>query len=304
MTEPNDTTTVIMIFSRIILGLIAGIVVSAIICYVQPKMFASRVLLAADERPGRTVALAPIHAAQVIRLTGDEIEWAEPPAELIAKIRKHTRITAVKDGVEITVTRTNKLDARTIAEELAWLFRGMDDEEHFAKNAADLPPLTDDDRQMMLRRRSVEQLMREEALQGINNWNFRMVPALARMGSTEAQSLWRSESFQRHWDFHQMATAQISCSTRTRPPVREMLLPPEISDIASSPQVELYLMIGSLSGIALGSLLGIRRSRRLETLRTEDRKSEESRANSRDGARIQPPPLNPPPRRVSPEEEW
>ncbi len=169
-----------MILGWVVTGLVVGWAVAAVICYVQPKRYQSRAVVAAKEKPGRTVELAPIHAAQLMRLTSDVIVWDQPVGEAIAEIRKRTRITASESGVEIVSGWPGKADARDIAVELAWLFRGMELEEQLGRHPVDLPDLTESDLRVREERRSVERIMKEETLEALGMWNFRKVPILAK----------------------------------------------------------------------------------------------------------------------------
>ena len=243
-----------------IVGGIAGLVVSSIICYFQPKKYDSRALVAANEEPGRTVFLSPTHAAQALRLTSDRIPPDPGDKELVLKLCEDTRIMA-KDGfVEILVSRTNKVDARELALELAWLFRGMDAEQSLDVSVPDPPVPTDEELETMNRRRTVERLMDEECRETGEIPKFAMIPALVRLGSPKAEKVWKSESFQLHWKYHQDVTWEIAGEPRSQSPTLPLVGYPAIADKPSSPNVSLYQFSGMFVGFALGGLIGCRRS--------------------------------------------
>lgn len=240
----------------LILGSIAGLVVSSIICYFQPKIYVSRALIAANEKPGRTVALSQAHAAQALRLTADLIPLDPGEQGLVSKLCEDTRITEKDDLVEILVSRTNKFDARELALEIAWLFRGMDAEQALDFSVPDPPSPTDAERELMDRRRTVERLMDEACRETGEIAKFRLVPALVEVGSPAAEQVWNSESFQRHWKFHHDATWEIAGEPRSQLPVLPLVEYPLIADTPSSPNVQLYQFSGLFVGFALGGLVG------------------------------------------------
>ena len=100
------------------MGVTAGLAVSSVICYVQPRMYESSAVLAANEIPGRTVALAPVHAAQALRLVAGRNSVSPSAIGEVFSVCENTRIKASKGAVEIHVRRTNKVDARDLALEL------------------------------------------------------------------------------------------------------------------------------------------------------------------------------------------
>ncbi|MES2922883.1 MAG: hypothetical protein V4819_15115 [Verrucomicrobiota bacterium] len=297
MVDRNELSRLLPVARWTIAGSVIGIMVSAVICYLQPKMFRSQALIDAKEKPGRVVDLAPIHAAQAMRLTGDQIEWDKPVAETIAKLCKNTRITASKDGVMISVLNTNKFDAREIAFELAWLFRGMDAEEALANFPTELPSLTEQDHEMMSDRRVVEQIMKDESRQDAGLRYFEAVPLMAHRGSPEALALWQSESFQRQWKFREDLAEKLAGGPSFTSPRLPIIGYPELSDMPSSPRVALYLDAGLLSGLVLGLIVGIRRSDALES-------SRDGGETPGDNEFPNLPPARPPGRQSTPEDEW
>lgn len=246
-----------------ILGGIAGLLVSSIICFLQPKKYVSRALVAANEKPGRTVSLSQPHAAQALRLASDLIPLNPGDQRLVSKLCEDTRITA-KDGfVEILVSRTNKFDARELALELAWLFRGMDAEQALDFPVPDPPAPTDAEQESMSRRRTVERLMDDECRETGEISEFRLVPALVQLGSPAAVDVWKSESFQLHWEYHRNVTWEIAGEPRSKSPILPLVGYPVIADKPSSPIVHLYQSSGLFVGFALGGLVGYRRSLRI-----------------------------------------
>jgi hypothetical protein len=288
------------VINGLILGCIAGLVVSSIICYFQPKIYVSRALIATNEKPGRKVALSQTHAAQALRLTSDLIRPDPGDQGLVSELCEDTRITAKDDCVEILVSRTNKFDARELALEIAWLFRGMDAEHALDFSVPDPPAPTDAELELMDRRRMVESFMDEACREAGEITNFRLVPALVQLGSPAAEEVWKSESFQRHWKFHQDATWEIAGEPRSQSQVLPLVGYPVIADTPSSPNVQLYQVSGLFVGFALGGFVGFRRSLRIKPSSTpEDPLSDEAPAY----AEFDPPPIQ----QVKPpcsEEEW
>ncbi len=288
------------VINWLILGCIAGLVVSSIICFFQPKMYVSRALLAANEKPGRTVALSQTHAAQALRLTSDLIPLDPGDQGIVSKLCEDTRITAKDDVVEILVSRTNKFDARELALEIAWLFRGMDVEQALDFPVPDPPAPTDAELELMKRRRTVERLMNEACRETGGISEFRLVPALVELGSPAAEEVWKLESFKRHWEFHQSTTWEIAGEPRSESPILPLVGYPVIADTPSSPNVHLHQTSGLFVGFALGWFVGYRRSLRIQPSSIPEHPSYNEVPAY---AEVEPPPLQ----RVKPrcpEDEW
>lgn len=281
-----------------ILGAIVGWGVSACMFYAAPVRFESAALVDAKERPGRSVGLAPIHAAQVIRLTRDRIQWDQPVAEAIDGLCKCTRITAHGDGVEIRVGRARNVHARDIALEIAWLFRGMDVEEALARQPVDLPPVTENDVVLQSERRLIEQVLGGETRDHIDGWiDFRLIPSLAARGNDDARKLWESESFQRQWKFLEDHHEKLAGGPPFASPPMRLVGLPDIADRPVSPQTRPYFSAGLLAGLAVGALVGFLRIRKMKF------PAGEVMAGTSSAIPKAPPPVASG-RRSTPEEEW
>ncbi|MEO8614799.1 MAG: hypothetical protein ABI600_06645 [Luteolibacter sp.] len=267
-------------------------------------MFSSRTVLAGNEKEGRSVELSPIHAAQAILLADDYLEKHEPNADAVARLRQHTRIKAGKGWAEIVVVDTNKFYACELAAELTWLFRGMDAEAALENVTAEFPLRMEDARELLEKRRSVDNLMHEEARDGAGLWDFRMIPVLAKGGAPAAMGVWQSKTFQLHWQFHQMATSELLGPSKSDLPVLPILEHPQVSDVASSPNVNLYLRAGLLFGLGFGGLIGFRRSRRMVFSDDDESSDETISYGIQRNLSGQPPPLRQQRRDGTPEDEW
>lgn len=300
MTNAIEPKRAWCVIKWLIFGCIAGLVVSSIICFLQPKKYVSRALIASNEKPGRTVALSQTHAAQALRLVSDLIRPDHGDQGLVSKLCEDTRITVKDDVVEILVSRTNKFEARELALEISWLFRGMDAEQALDFSVPDPPASTDAELEFMNRRRTVEHLMDEACQKTGEISEFRLVPALAQLGSPAAEELWKSEFFQRQWEFHRDASWEIAGEPRSRSPLLPLVGYPVIADTPSSPNVQLYQFSGLFVGFVLGGLVGGLRCIRI--------KPSSISANSSYNqvpayAKVDPPPIQ----RVKPrcpEDEW
>ncbi|MEO5714378.1 MAG: hypothetical protein ABIT37_12900 [Luteolibacter sp.] len=290
MHDPSDIEKFMAVVYRVAGWMMAGLVIGSVICFSRPKLYRSRTVLASNETRSGTVPLSPIHAAQALRLTADKLE-GEPTAEKIADLCKHTQITAIRGAVVITVEHPWKFAAYEIANELMWLFRNMDEEVSLAQHSTDLPLRTESYLKLAQDRRKVEDLMKNDARDAINSSNYRMIPLLAANGSAPASELWKSESFQLHWKFHQNATGQLAGDPRSERPILPVLELPEIADVPASPRVQLYLQTGLLGGLLFGTFMGLRKIRMLSAEQPIRQPN-------------LPPPVKPPSRGKTLEEEW
>ena len=146
MNEKKNRANPWIILHPMILGTVLGVLAGGVVCFFQTKMYVSRAVLAAKGEPdGRTVDLAPIHAAQAIFLTDGTM--GKPDGDAVKSLCRNTRVRAADGFVEIVVADPDKVRARDIATELTWLFRGMDAEASLGGAASDLPAISEDARE-------------------------------------------------------------------------------------------------------------------------------------------------------------
>jgi hypothetical protein len=248
----------------LIIGAVTGLLVSSVICYLQPRVYESSAFVIAEETPGRMVELSPARAAQALRLTAFQIPRTARETGLVAMVCKGTRITE-KDGVvEIRVRCPDKHEARELALELSYLFRSMDEEEKLSAPVPDPAPPTEAEKTALFERMQVADLMNEECQEAGCMADFRAVPALMARGSKEAEKVWNSESFQLHREYYEDATWKIAGVPRSSLPALPLAGYPMIGDAPVSPNVDRYLQCGLYAGFALGGFIGYRRSLRIK----------------------------------------
>ncbi len=275
-----------------LLGAVCGLMTAAVICYFQPKIYRSRAVVMTAEKQEGEMPLSRLRAAQICRLLELEVKLGEPESEIVEKLCRGVRIRAVSAGVEITVENTNRLDARDIALEAARLFRGMKEESSLALKSEGLQSMGEMEKGWLSKRKTVEDLMRDESMEvGLGPY-FDGVWPLALKGQPGAKALWESESFQLHWKFHDEVTMRLTHETESaRFPMIEM---PQLADRPSSPNVELQLRLGLLAGTLCGVFVGVRRSRNVPLIHKDSKSPDE----------LAPTPGGPNATAISPEEEW
>jgi len=248
----------------LVIGVVAGVFSSSVLCFLQPKLFESVSVVKVDETPGRSVDLSIMRAAQALRLTAYLSTRSLDDPDEILKLCKNTKIISRDGEVEIRVRSLNSFEARDIALELAWLFRGMEEEERHATVLLDLPLSDEDYVDAMERRMAVERLMNEACREAELGLQFRQVPFLVIQGNAKAKAIWNSESFQRQWNYHSEVTWEIAGGVKSDLPILSLVEYPIISDIPVSPNVMFYQQCGFLVGLAFGGLIGVKRSLRLK----------------------------------------
>jgi hypothetical protein len=241
----------------------AGLITSAIYTYLQPRIYQSTARIAAQEHRGRTVELSTIHAAQALQLVsraGNDGSRADE----VSRIRAHTHITAGDGWVDIRVLSTDNVEACQLAFELAYLFRGMDEEQQLAGTTSELRPLSDEQLKVLQLRQQVARLMNHACREGGLPPVFQIIPTQANRGLPPAQALWASEDFQRHYKYHEQLTWQICGDQGPTGTPLPLLQAPDIAIEPFSPKVDLLLSRGLVAGAVMGALLGWRRGRRIQ----------------------------------------
>ncbi|BCU75907.1 hypothetical protein [Luteolibacter sp. LG18] len=241
-------------------GWIGGWFLAATVCYFQPKKYQSRAGFEGQEPKDRTVELAPIHVAQVVRDQEFNNRWLVSEQEAAAIVKKAISIRSVPGGVAVIATHTNKEDARDLAAAAGQYFRGMDAEVALAAKSVTVPPLTEkadyDLRQLL-------NDLRANARKA-NLPDFRLIPRAAEAGEKAAATLWSDPAFQTRWTEYDKLSAAVDGlpTDGSAPKLSHLVEMPVIAAAPSSPKVNLYLAAGCWPGLLIGCLFGLRQEKK------------------------------------------
>jgi hypothetical protein len=242
-------------------GLIVGTGIGGLICAVQPKLYASRAVVAeaGHGMGGEEIALAPIHALKIVRSLDLDQKWGISIQQAAKKLSENLVLRTVPEGVSMEMRHPNKEDARDIAREAAWVFRGTASERNLANLPVKFEPYAESQNELTIKRAQLGSWMDDLAREaGVGSFMI-----VNRKGSSAEQGLWNSEDFQQRRKTYLEWSDQldpIPGSEGTQP--LPLLKPAELARTAVSPIPWIYTWGGGLCGLLAGTLIGVSRQRK------------------------------------------
>lgn len=261
MAQAKDGAQIWKILQWTLIGSMCGLMMGATICFLKPKLYRSRAVIAKSEKSDQETTLSVRRAAQISRLLDLGMKWGISEPEIIERLRRNVRFKPLADRVEITAVDIFKEDARDIALELGRLFRGMDEERFLDGKPAELSPMGEEELLLIRNRIKIEGLMQDELDEAGKGRSIDRIWRLVCDGEAESKAMWEAESFQLHWKYYEDATSRLIEEPVS--PMLPMIEVPAIAEKAFSPNVDLHLQPGLLLGTLVGVLFGVRRSRLL-----------------------------------------
>jgi hypothetical protein len=242
-------------------GLFAGAFIGGLICFVQPKLYASTAVVAeaGHGEGGEKIALAHVQALKIVRTLYLDKKWGLPIEQAAQKLSEGLVLQTAPEGVSIEVRHANKEDARDIAREAAWVFRGTATERNLGNIPVKFEPYAESQSELVSKRARLGTWMDDLAREaGVNGF---MV--VSRNGGASEQSLWNSEDFQQRRKTYLEWSEQLDPipGTEGSEPL-PLLKQAELPQGVVSPIPWIYTRSGGLCGLLAGSLIGVARQRK------------------------------------------
>lgn len=243
-------------FIWMICGLLLGGVAGLTMRLLRPKHYESTAVVAGAFQESGETKLSPTHAKLIARNLGGSL-LTDPKS-----IHENTFIRADDGKIRITVTSTNRYDAREIAREATRVFRSIEHEQDLTLEPVEIRRFTEEDQVVAEDGRRLRTLLVGQAADsGIED--FLAVPGLAKEGNASAQALLANEDFSRRFNRYQEIAIPLGLEGVPGQPTAPHVILLEEPQLATRPAEEpvdrriWYVIAGGLLfGLAGGLLFG------------------------------------------------